>query len=275
MQTREFLTTKPFHDTVMVSQKSRISDYSVASTNSIFSQIPTHYLLFEVEDNGIGVPPELMDTLFRPFKQTQRLTGGTGLGLYSLAKRIEAIHGEYGVRGRRDGQKGSLFWFTVPYRPDEVSSVEAQAAMMAARSDTGSQQQSMSHIPHLMASLNIGVHPAIGGIAMELGDALKRAAHYQPHYRGLTSPSSIPDISTISAIGKREELIIDKVTMVDIKIPEVCPDKLPQVQLTVFTARQSLMLSRRLTILLLFHLQQPSIQSLHCISCWWMMRLPY
>jgi CheY-like chemotaxis protein len=97
------------------------SEYDVITPSQ--SQV---LLLFEVEDNGIGVPPELMDALFQPFKQTQRLAGGTGLGLYSLAKRIEAIHGEYGVRSRRDGSKGSLFWFTIPYRPDEVSAAAAQ-----------------------------------------------------------------------------------------------------------------------------------------------------
>jgi signal transduction histidine kinase len=41
-------------------------------------------LVFEVEDCGIGVAAEDVDMLFRPFKQTQRLAGGTGLGLYSL-----------------------------------------------------------------------------------------------------------------------------------------------------------------------------------------------
>ncbi len=83
----------------------------------------TKYLLFEVEDNGIGVPSDARETLFRPFRQTQRLAGGTGLGLYSLAKRVEGIHGEYGVRNRKDGLKGSLFWFTVPYRPDEATAM--------------------------------------------------------------------------------------------------------------------------------------------------------
>ena len=77
------------------------------------------WLMFSVEDNGIGIPAEAMLQLFKPFKQTQRLTGGTGLGLYSLAKRVEAIQGEYGVRKRKDGQRGSVFWFTIPYRPDE------------------------------------------------------------------------------------------------------------------------------------------------------------
>ncbi len=84
--------------------------------------IPPSYLLFEVEDNGIGVPDDLKPALFQPFKQAQRLAGGTGLGLYSLAKRIEGIQGEYGVRSRSNDEKGSVFWFTIPYRPDELMS---------------------------------------------------------------------------------------------------------------------------------------------------------
>ena len=82
------------------------------------SQQGKGYLLIEVEDHGIGISDEDMQELFSPFKQTQRLAGGTGLGLFSLAKRIEAMHGSYGVKKRKDGQKGSLFWFSFPYRPD-------------------------------------------------------------------------------------------------------------------------------------------------------------
>ena len=78
------------------------------------------FLRFEVEDAGIGMSEEAMASLFNPFKQTQRLAGGTGLGLYSLAKRLEALQGYYGVMKRRDGKCGSLFWFAVPYKPDEA-----------------------------------------------------------------------------------------------------------------------------------------------------------
>ena len=62
-----------------------------------------------------------MNKLFTPFRQAQRLAGGTGLGLYSLSKRIEALNGFYGVRKRSDGQQGSVFWFSIPYRPDHIS----------------------------------------------------------------------------------------------------------------------------------------------------------
>ena len=45
---------------------------------------------------------------------------GTGLGLFSLAKRVEALGGHYGVRNRPDGVQGSIFWFAIPYKPDEM-----------------------------------------------------------------------------------------------------------------------------------------------------------
>lgn len=76
------------------------------------------YLLFEIEDKGIGLSDDAMHGLFSPFKQSQRLAGGTGLGLFSLAKRLDALNGRYGVRKRQDGGQGSLFWFALPYRPD-------------------------------------------------------------------------------------------------------------------------------------------------------------
>ncbi|CAM9313385.1 unnamed protein product, partial [Ectocarpus fasciculatus] len=77
-------------------------------------------LLFEVEDDGIGIPDDKMGALFQPFEQAQRNAGGTGLGLYALANRTQAIGGTYGVRPRLDGKRGVLFWFTVPYRPDRT-----------------------------------------------------------------------------------------------------------------------------------------------------------
>eukprot|EP01031_Cornospumella_fuschlensis_P045882 gene45882-56154_t len=89
-------------------------------------------LLVEIEDTGIGMTDEAMANLFNAFKRAQKFAGGTGLGLFSLAKRIEALGGVYGVKKRPDGVQGSLFWFTIPYRPDE------QFAAMSAAHHTSS-----------------------------------------------------------------------------------------------------------------------------------------
>lgn len=78
----------------------------------------TSFIRVEVEDTGIGMTKEKMKTLFSAFQQAQRLAGGTGLGLFSMARRLEALNGDCGVTGRRDGRQGSLFWFSFPYRPD-------------------------------------------------------------------------------------------------------------------------------------------------------------
>ncbi|MFO1329540.1 MAG: PAS domain-containing protein [Rubrivivax sp.] len=71
-------------------------------------------LRFEVSDSGIGVEPDRLPQLFRPFEQadpsTTRRFGGTGLGLALTAHLARLMGGEVGVRSTPD--VGSCFWFT-------------------------------------------------------------------------------------------------------------------------------------------------------------------
>ena len=69
-----------------------------------------------VEDNGVGIHVDARPKLFEQISQVQRLSvGGSGLGLYSLSKRSQAIGGSCGEDDRIDGQQGSSFWFELPY----------------------------------------------------------------------------------------------------------------------------------------------------------------
>eukprot|EP01031_Cornospumella_fuschlensis_P037741 gene37741-45850_t len=102
-------------------QKSRSSDSRGSVDTTAFDDDHTAFLRVEVEDHGIGLSEEMMQTLFSPFKQAQRLAGGTGLGLFSLANRVQALGGKCGVDKRRDGGEGSMFWFTIPYQPDRTA----------------------------------------------------------------------------------------------------------------------------------------------------------
>ena len=73
------------------------------------------HLCFEVIDTGIGIEPEALSRLFRPFEQadasTTRRFGGTGLGLAITAHLARLMGGEAGADSTL-GQ-GSHFWFRV------------------------------------------------------------------------------------------------------------------------------------------------------------------
>lgn len=73
-------------------------------------------LCIEVEDTGIGVPPNKIPLLFEPFVQadssTTRKYGGTGLGLAICKKLVEILGGDIKVESEVD--KGSKFMFKIP-----------------------------------------------------------------------------------------------------------------------------------------------------------------
>ena len=74
-------------------------------------------LRFEVEDNGIGIAPEVLPSLFNPFTQADssitRRFGGTGLGLSISCRLVELMGGTIGASSTPG--VGSLFWFELPF----------------------------------------------------------------------------------------------------------------------------------------------------------------
>ena len=76
---------------------------------------------FSVQDTGIGIPAQKLDTIFEKFMQadasTTRKFGGTGLGLSICKHLVELMGGEMQVQSVLD--KGSTFSFTLPLELDE------------------------------------------------------------------------------------------------------------------------------------------------------------
>jgi len=58
------------------------------------------HVIIKVEDNGSGIPPELLTRIFDPFFTTKPIGKGTGLGLSLSYGIIQKHHGELTVESR-------------------------------------------------------------------------------------------------------------------------------------------------------------------------------
>lgn len=78
----------------------------------------TAMLLLQVDDTGIGIPAQKLDTIFEHFEQVDgsmtRSHGGTGLGTAIAKQLVELMGGTIGVRSVVG--RGSTFWFTLPVK---------------------------------------------------------------------------------------------------------------------------------------------------------------
>jgi CheY-like chemotaxis protein len=70
---------------------------------------------FAVEDTGVGIPPDRLDSLFQPFGQAERSTsrrfGGSGLGLLISQRLCQFMGGKISVVSEQD--EGSTFSFSL------------------------------------------------------------------------------------------------------------------------------------------------------------------
>ncbi|MCU0391442.1 MAG: ATP-binding protein [Thermoflexibacter sp.] len=74
--------------------------------------------IFEVRDEGVGIPPHRLEAIFRPFEQADnsitRKFGGTGLGLTITKRMVEMLNGTIEVKSQ-EGQ-GSTFIVKIPLK---------------------------------------------------------------------------------------------------------------------------------------------------------------
>lgn len=86
-----------------------------------FDEKPCKYLLFNIQDSGIGIDEKHKKQLFKPFTQAEasitRRFGGTGLGLSISKSFTELFKGKIEVESEKDF--GSTFNVYIPYKKGE------------------------------------------------------------------------------------------------------------------------------------------------------------
>ena len=87
-----------------------IVDAQFANSNT--EAKPGPYVLFEVTDTGLGIPPEIRGRIFEPFFTTKKLGKGRGLGL-STALFIVKSHDGF-IKVKSEIGKGSTFQVYLP-----------------------------------------------------------------------------------------------------------------------------------------------------------------
>jgi signal transduction histidine kinase len=136
------------------------------------------------EDDGPGVPEELLPKLFDPFAQgpraLDRREGGLGLGL-SLARTFTELHGGTIHVEQREGASGSRFVVMLPLASSALADVQAEAA--AAAGPIGSRRvlvvddnedaremlrSALAHAGHVVATAGTG------------SEAMEIAAEFRP-----------------------------------------------------------------------------------------------
>jgi signal transduction histidine kinase/CheY-like chemotaxis protein len=142
-------------------------------------------LIVRIEDTGIGIPPNKLDSVFLKFHQVDntstRRHEGTGLGLAICKMLIEKMGGEIGVRSELG--VGSTFWFTLPLPVvPAVDSNSGRAVCLAGRPVLIVKAAGPGHaeLEEHLAACGLAVEAAAGaGEALAL---LRRAASVgSPH----------------------------------------------------------------------------------------------
>ena len=88
-----------------------------------------HSLVFYVRDSGIGIPTDMLDEIFKRFRQVEvtenKRYGGSGLGLSISKAYVELLGGKIWVTSTE--KNGSTFYFTIPNQHTYVAPKAAES----------------------------------------------------------------------------------------------------------------------------------------------------
>jgi len=99
-------------------------DFVLKDTGEIIvmAKLQKDGILFSIQDNGVGIPPEEIINIFNPFSQIDtaltRKHGGAGLGLAICKALVTKLGGKIWVESELD--KGTTFYFTISQKAAQM-----------------------------------------------------------------------------------------------------------------------------------------------------------
>lgn len=118
-----------------LSLRSRLVQVDATFAASTVDGKPGQYVLVEVVDTGVGMPPSVLEKLFTPFFTTKSPDKGTGMGLVNVAGIVKS-HGGFLTLESKVG-RGTAFRVYLPV--GEVGAVRSGGVDMPVQLDGGGQ----------------------------------------------------------------------------------------------------------------------------------------
>jgi signal transduction histidine kinase len=109
----EAVFDRPLTERVLVNLLSNALKFSPTGTTvSVRARISNHALQICVDDEGPGIPKDLLKSVFEPYTQVKRADTGTGLGLAFCRLAVNAQHGAIWIDP--DMETGTSVCFSIP-----------------------------------------------------------------------------------------------------------------------------------------------------------------
>ncbi|WP_260446363.1 ATP-binding protein, partial [Nostoc sp. UCD121] len=162
-----------------------------------------HYIMITVADNGVGIPPEILDRIFEPFFTTKEINTGTGLGLSTVLGIIKSHAGF--IKVSTNVGKGSKFDLFLPaveatqaFKIEDLDVVPGEGELILVVDDEAQIREIAAII---LENYNYKILAASNGI-----EAIALYAQYKHQINAVLMDIMMPEMDGITAIRTLQKM---------------------------------------------------------------------